>query len=45
LRDTRRLANGVFIEVNLSSDNIRKFCLKALETAEFSVDDWEVKLI
>ena len=43
LRDTRKLINGAFIEVNLSAEHIRKFCFKALETAEFSVDDWEVK--
>jgi uncharacterized protein with ParB-like and HNH nuclease domain len=37
LRDTRKLKNGAFIEVNLSSENIRKFCFKALETTELSV--------
>jgi uncharacterized protein with ParB-like and HNH nuclease domain len=42
-RSTRKLVNGAFIEVNLSAENIRKFCFKALETAELSLDDWEVK--
>lgn len=40
---SRRLRNGAFIELNLSADNIYSFCLKAIETAEISIEDWAVE--
>jgi uncharacterized protein with ParB-like and HNH nuclease domain len=42
-RDTRQLKNGSFIEVNLSATDIYTFCLKALETAELSIEQWQVE--
>ncbi|MFB2835226.1 DUF262 domain-containing protein [Floridanema evergladense] len=42
-RSTRKLHNGAFIEVNLSAQNIRTFCLKAIETAELSAEEWRVE--
>ncbi len=42
-RSTRQLSNGAFVEVNLSSDNIYTFCLKAIEATDLSVDDWNVQ--
>jgi uncharacterized protein with ParB-like and HNH nuclease domain len=41
-RSNRQLKNGAFIEVNLSSKNIQKFCIKAIESADLSTDDWQV---
>ena len=43
-KDTRLLANEYYIEVNLSSSSIRRFCLNALETVELTSDDWKVTL-
>jgi uncharacterized protein with ParB-like and HNH nuclease domain len=42
-RSTRKLRNGAFIEVNLSSQDIYSFCMKAIETAELSSEDWRVE--
>ncbi len=42
---SRRLRNGSFIELNLSADNIYSFCLKAIETAEISIEDWAVETV
>lgn len=42
-RSTRQLQNGAFMEVNLSAKDIHTFCLKALETAELSIGDWQVE--
>lgn len=42
-RSTRKLKNGAFIEVNLSAKDIHAFCLKAIETAELPVEDWNVE--
>ncbi|MFM6280052.1 MAG: DUF262 domain-containing protein, partial [Dolichospermum sp.] len=42
-RDTRKLENGVFINVNLSARDISAFCIKAMETAELSTEDWQVE--
>ena len=44
-RSARKLRNGAFVEVNLSAKNIYAFCIKALETAELSLDEWSVKTI
>lgn len=44
-RDTRKLENGAFIEVNLAAKDIYAFCLKAIETAEFSQEDWTVETV
>ena len=42
-RETRTLRNGAFIEVNLSSQDIYKFYMKAIETAELSHDEWRIE--
>lgn len=42
-RSTRKLKNGVFIEVNLSAKDIDAFCRKAIETAELSSEEWYVE--
>ncbi|MEA5533052.1 DUF262 domain-containing protein [Crocosphaera sp. XPORK-15E] len=44
-RDTRKLKNGAFIEVNLPAKSIYAFCLKAIETAELSQEEWDVETI
>ena len=41
-RETRQLQNGYFIEVNLSAQNIQKFCFQTIETIELTSDEWEV---
>ena len=40
---TRKLDNNAFIEVNLSAQDIYSFCMKAIETAEISVEEWCVE--
>ncbi|MEA5616487.1 DUF262 domain-containing protein [Cronbergia sp. UHCC 0137] len=42
-RDTRKLESGVFVNVNLSARDINTFCIKAIETAEISLEDWQVE--
>jgi uncharacterized protein with ParB-like and HNH nuclease domain len=42
-RSTRQLRNGVFIEVNLSAQDIYTFCMKAIETAELSIEEWRIE--
>ena len=42
-RSTRQLRNGAFIEVNLSAQDIYTFCMKAIETAELSIEEWSVE--
>ncbi len=44
-RYTRQLQNGAFIELNLNATDIHRFCLKALETAELSSEDWQVETV
>jgi len=44
-RAIRALNNGAFIEVNLSAQNIQKFCYKALEAIELTTEDWFVETI
>lgn len=41
-RAIRQLQNGYFIEVNLSAQNIQKFCYQAMETIELTSDEWSV---
>jgi len=42
-RSVRKLRNGAFIEVNLSAQDIYTFCMKAIETAELSIEEWRVE--
>jgi hypothetical protein len=44
-RSFRKLANGAFIEVNLSAPAINKFCIQAVEVAGLSPDDWYVEVL
>ncbi|MEH2410213.1 DUF262 domain-containing protein [Nostoc sp.] len=44
-RHTRKLHNGAFIEVNLSAKDIDAFCRKAIETAELSVEEWQIETL
>lgn len=44
-KSTRQLNNGTFIEMNLSSQDIYSFCLKAIETAELSQEEWDVETV
>lgn len=39
----RRLANGMYVNVNLSSRDIKKFCSQILDAIELTVDDWHVE--
>jgi len=41
-RAIRELNNGAFIEVNLSAQNIQRFCYQAVEAIDLSYDDWRV---
>jgi len=41
-RAIRQLANGYFIEVNLSAKSIQRLCFQAMETIELTSDEWEV---
>ncbi len=43
-RETRQLKNGTFIEVNLSSHDIQRFCLQALAAVGLSMEDWKIEL-
>jgi len=38
-----KLKNGVFVEVELTAENIYKFCQKVIETLDMSIDDWKVE--
>lgn len=42
-RSVRQLHNGAFIEVNLSAQNIYAFFMKAIETADLSIEQWHVE--
>ncbi|MBI4331673.1 MAG: DUF262 domain-containing protein [Chloroflexi bacterium] len=44
LRTARQIQNGYLVEVNLSAENIRRFCYQAMETIELTSEDWEVTL-
>lgn len=43
-RETRQLKNGIFVEVNLSSQEIQRFCFQALAVAGLTMDDWKVEI-
>ena len=43
-RETRQLKNGTFIEVNLSSHDIQRFCFQALAAIGLTTEDWKVEL-
>lgn len=42
-RSVREIGNDLFIETNLSSNDIRRFCHQALETIELADNDWKVE--
>ena len=42
-RHTRKLRNGVFIEINLSAQDIYAICQKAIEIAGLSAEEWRVE--
>ncbi|MEH1998418.1 MAG: DUF262 domain-containing protein [Nostoc sp.] len=44
-RQTRKLYNGAFIEVKLSAKDIDAFCRKAIETAELSIEEWQIETL
>ncbi|PZO43797.1 MAG: DUF262 domain-containing protein [Pseudanabaena frigida] len=44
-RSTRKLKNGAFIETNLSAKYIYSLCLRSVEIAEFSIQDWYVDTV
>ena len=44
-RKSRKLKNGAFIEVNLSAKDIYAFCLKSIEIAEISREEWDFETI
>ena len=41
-RAIRQLQNGYFVEVNLSAQNIQRFCSQAIETIELTSEDWSI---
>ena len=43
-RTVREIGNGIFIEMNLSSNTIMRFCYQALETIELTGSDWRVEM-
>ncbi|MFZ5524319.1 MAG: DUF262 domain-containing protein [Pseudomonadota bacterium] len=42
-RNPRELANGIFIEVHLSADSIRDFCLQTVEFVGLTRSEWHVE--
>lgn len=42
-RTSRQLSNGAFMETNLGSESIHKFCLQAAEASGLSSEDWRVE--
>lgn len=43
-RETRQLKNGLFVEVNLSSQDIQRFCFQSLAVAGLTTEDWKIEL-
>jgi len=44
-RSNRKLNNGVFIETNFSAKDIHALCLKSIEVADLSIQDWYVETV
>ena len=44
-RSNRKLKNGAFIETNLSAKYIYSLCLRSVEIAELSIQDWYVDTV
>jgi hypothetical protein len=44
-RSIRKLQNGAFVEVHLSAKDIHTFCLKAIETVELSIEEWQIESV
>jgi len=43
LRRTEKLKNGYFAELNLSADQIYRFCGQVIQRVGLSSDDWKVE--
>ena len=39
-RQTRELAKGIYIEMNVSARDVTRLCLQALESVDLTADDW-----
>lgn len=44
-RSPRKLANGAFMEANLSASAINRFCIQVVEAAGLSPEDWFVETL
>lgn len=44
LRSPYSLPNGMYFEVNLSANDIYRFCLKFIEEIELSKEDWQIEI-
>lgn len=42
LRSSKPLKNGKYVEVNLSAQSIRQFCVQAIEMADMTTEEWQV---
>jgi hypothetical protein len=43
-KSSRELANGYFIDINLSAQNIQRLCSAAMETIELTAEEWQVEI-
>lgn len=44
-RSHRQLKNGLYIEMNLSAQDIYRFCTQAFESIDLSSDDWFIEFV
>ena len=44
-KDSRKINNGKFVNVNLSAKAIRRFCIRVLEVADLEPGDWVVETV
>jgi len=42
-RAVRELPNSTYVEVNLSAQAIKRFCIQAMETLELTSEDWKIQ--
>ena len=43
-RESRKLKNDYYVEVNLSADSIYRFCQQVIQTIGLSNDDWHIEI-